>query len=542
MADRATAYALDVVNGRVLACRYVKLACARHLRDIDERRFIWDATRAERAINFFPLLSHYKGEGHAGKPFELSPWQCFIVGCVNGWRMRDGARRYRYAYVEVPRKNGKTTMVAGFGIQELLCEPGAEVYSLATKEDQAKIGWRDAANMIKASAPLRNRLSIRVKEIRFEARNGIWKPLGSDSDTLDGLNPSFACADELHQWRNRALWDVIDDGMGSRSNPLIFEITTAGHNQNGICWEHRGHVVSILEGADGYRDDRFFGIIYTVDDPLKWDDESEWRKANPNLGVSKTLQFMRDQADQARMMTTKLNAFLNKQLNIWTQQKHRWLSLEKWDACRKPVAESDLAEAVCYGGLDLASVSDLTALALYWPSLSYLRLYYWVPEETARERDNRDRVPYLTWQRDGWLTATPGAVTDYSYIRQAVSKLRAQYKIDSIAFDRYNSSQLVVELRGDGAKMEPFGQGFGSMSAPSKALEMGIAGGTLCHSEGPVTRWMIGNVSIESNATGDIKPVKTNSGEKIDGVVASVMAIGISLLAPPKRQVWIMSL
>jgi phage terminase large subunit-like protein len=542
MVDRATAYALDVAHGRVAACRYVKAACERHLRDLHEKRFIWDVDRAEKSIRFYGLLSHYKGEGFAGKRFDLEPWQCFVVGSVNGWRMRDGKRRFRYAYVEVPRKSGKTTLVAGFAIQELLMEPGAEVYSLATKEDQAKIGWRDGVQMIKASPPLAGRLSIRVKEIRFEARNGIWRPLGGDSDTLDGLNPSFAFADELHQWRNRQLWDVIDDGMGARDNPLIFEITTAGHNQNGICWEHRNHVIAILEGANGYRDDRFFGIIYTVDDPMKWEDEAQWRMANPNLGISKSLQFMRDQADQARMMTSKLNAFLNKQLNIWTQQEHRWLDLGKWDACAHAVDEARLRASPCFGGLDLASVGDITALALYWPEYKYLRCLFWVPHDTAVSRDNKDRVPYLTWIRDGWMMETPGATTDYGFVRKTINQLRQQYRIAEVAYDRWNASQIVNDLNADGVKMAAFGQGFGSMSAPSKQLEGMIAGGSLCHQEGPVTRWMVGNVTVESDAAGNIKPSKAKSAEKIDGVVAAAMAIGISVVATPQRSVGFIAL
>jgi phage terminase large subunit-like protein len=541
--DRATAYAQSVVSGEQIACRFVRLACERHLRDIVDGEYTWSPERAEKGIRFFNLLKHYKGE-YAGQWFKPEPWQCFIIGSIYGWYLPDGRRRFKYAYIEVPRKNGKTTLGAGFAIRELITESGAEVYSVATKEDQAKIGWRDGVSMIRNSSVLKEVLDLRVKEIRFPSKEGVWRPLGSDSETQDGLNPSFGFVDELHQWKTRALWDVIDDGMGSRKNPLILEITTAGHNQNGICYEHRKHIINVLEGKDGFKDDTFFGMIFTVDNPQDWENEEEWFKANPNLEVSKSLEFMRDQFKQSKMMTSKLNAFLNKQLNIWTQQEHCWLKIDQWDNCEEEIDDETLRSVQCVGGLDLSSSLDITALSLYWPSLNYTRSWFWCPEDGAIERQKNDRVPYLDWAAQDYIEMTPGRVVDYDYITERLCKLKEQYNITTIAYDRWNSSQLIKTLRDKGFNMKQFGQGYASMSGPSKEFEKLIAGRKIKHDQNPVMRWMVGNVAIDTDPAGNIKPKKPDAkkSDKIDGIASTVMAIGASFEVKTHSSVGFISL
>lgn len=526
-----TAYAKSVTSGEIIACKWVRLACERHLRDLDDDRFFFDEAEAQRWIDFFPEnLRHYKGEC-AGQPFHLEPWEEFIIGCIFGWKLSDtGKRRFRYAYIEVPRKNGKTAIVAGVGVAGLLDEPGAEVYSVATKEDQAKLAWRDGLTFIKNSQHLSRTLKTRVKSIHYDSGDAVWKPLGSDSDTLDGLNPSIAIMDELHAWKSRALYDVIDDAMGARAEPLILIITTAGYNKNGICYEQRKHVEQILETT--IADESYFGIIYTVDDPDKWDDEDEWRKANPNLGVSKSWEFMRDQAARAKQMPTKLNAFLNKQLNIWTEAEVTWLPLDKWDACNGDAEMS----GPCFAGLDLASVSDTASFVRYWPETGLVVSAFWIPADGAKKRSETDRVPYLDWIRQGLIRATEGNVTDYDVIRRDIGLIAEEYPIEEVAFDRWNATQIVTQLQGDGMTMVPFGQGFSSMSAPSKELEKLVIGAKLRHRGNPVLRWMAGNVVTRLDPAENIKPDKEKSREKIDGIVALIMAIGRAQVHTPKEE------
>lgn len=516
-----TAYAKAVTSGEIIACKWVRLACERHLRDLDDDRFFFDEAEAQRWIDFFPQnLRHYKGEC-AGQPFHLEPWEEFIIGCIFGWKLADtGKRRFRYAYIEVPRKNGKTTLVAGIGVGGLLDEPGAEVYTVATKEDQAKLAWRDGVTFIKNSPHLSKALRTRIKAIHFDPGHAIWRPLGSDSETQDGLNPSIAIMDELHAWKSRDLFDVIDDAMGARAQPLIPIITTAGYNKNGICYEQRQHVESILETT--IDDESYFGIIFTVDDPDNWDCETEWQKANPNLGISKTWEFMRDQAARAKQMPSKLNAFLNKQLNIWTEAEVSWLPMDQWDAC---AGDAEMS-GPCFAGLDLASVSDIAAFVRYWPETGLVFPTFWIPEEGARKREKESRVPYPEWIRQGLIRATEGNVTDYDVIRRDILEIAEEYPIQEIPFDRWNSSQLVTQLQGDGLEMVSFGQGFASMSAPSKELEKLVAGGKLRHRGNPVLRWMAGNVVATNDPSDNIKPDKKKSREKIDGIVALIMAIG----------------
>jgi phage terminase large subunit-like protein len=528
MTDQATAYAESVITGKRAACKWERMACQRHIDDQKRGVFYWDEVAAGKAIKFFAQLRHYKG-AHAGHSFELQPSQQFMIGSIYGWKTHEGGpRRFRYAYIEIPRKQGKTTMSAGVGIMGILEEPGAEVYSVATKEDQAKIGWRDGRAMIKGSPGLTEMLSMRVKEIRFDNRESIWRPLGSDSETLDGLNPSLALMDELHAWSSRDLWDVIDDGMGARLQPMIFQITTAGSNKFGICMEQRRHTCSILEGT--VTDDHYFGIIFTIDEGDDPHDPATWHKANPLLGVAKTLEFMQQQSDMAKMLPGKLNAFLNKQLNVWTEQEVRWLSPHAWDDCAGEIEESSLVGESCVGGLDMAATTDISALVRYFPSSTgapdIIVPTFWIPEDTIQERSRRDRVPYDQWAKEGIVRATPGNVVDYDRVRADILEMHEQTPFIELAYDPWNLTQLATQLQGDGVVVVPFRQGFASMSPAAKELEKRLLGKTMNHGGNQVLRWMAGNVAIEQDAAGNIKPSKRKSTERIDGIVALTMAIG----------------
>lgn len=536
--DPVTAYADAVLSGSVPSCKWVRLACERHKRDLASGRWRWDVAEVRRRIAFFGMLRHYKGP-MANKPFVLEPAQEFIVGSIYGWKRENGTRRFRYAYVEVPRKNGKTTLSGGLGIQHLLDEEGGEVYSVGTKEDQAKLSWRDGRTMVENSPELAPLITRRVKEIAYKPRESIWKPLGADSNTLDGLNPSCAIFDELHAWRDRHLWDVVNAGMGARAEPLILQITTAGSNKLGICYEHRNHICAVLEGKDGYQDDDYFGIVFTVDNEQKWDDEAEWFKANPLLGCGKELDWMRGQCQKAKQMPGNLNEFLNKQLNIWTDAAVQWMSSDAWNACAGAVDEKALEGKKCFGGLDLATNTDIAAFSLYFPDSGSLIRRYWVPRDNAREREKRDRVPYVQWIRDGFITATEGDVIDYEFIKAEVIALASRYNVIDVGIDPFAATQITQQLTDAGVNMVTFRQGFLSMSPAMKNFERLLLAKKLRHANDPVLRWMAGNVVIDTDPAGNIKPNKAKSREKIDGIVAAVMAVGRSMVDDDKTSAYV---
>jgi phage terminase large subunit-like protein len=498
--------------------------------DLQAGKFYFDPKAADQAISIFPKLRHYKGQ-FAGRPFKLHPSQEFIIGSIYGWKVeRGGKRRFDFAYVEVPRKNGKTTLSAGVGILGLLEERGAEVYSVATKEDQAKIGWKDGRAMIKRSSALSKRLALRVKEIRWDDRDSTWKPLGSDSETLDGLNPSTALYDELHAWTNRDLLDVIEDGMGARVQPLGFAITTAGSNHTGICMERRTLVCSVLEKR--IQADSVFGIIFSADDGDDPHDPATWHKANPLLGEAKSEDYMRKQSDLAKATPGKLNTFLTKQLNIWVQADERWLDLGAWDACAGKEEVPDVSGMSCVAGLDLSTSIDLAAFvrrirvdgapAILLPT-------FWVPDEAMKERVKRDRVPYDVWVRQGFLRTTPGNVVDYDFILRDIIAMNEQTPITGLAFDPWNATAMATRLQGAGIAVTSFRQGFQTMSPASKEFEKQILRREFCHYGNPILRWMVGHVAKETDAAENIKPSKKKSRERIDGIVASIMATGLDM-------------
>lgn len=531
----AEEYARGVAEGRIVAPGVVRQACERHLRDLAngrERGLWFDATAAKVACAFFGVLRHWKGEW-AGRPVALEPWQQFIVWNLFGWKREDGTRRFRTGYLEVPRKNGKTTLAAGLGLYLAFVdgEPGAEVYSAATKRDQARISHTDATQMVARSAQLRKLVKTVKDNLSSTATGSKFEPLGADADTLDGLNVHGALADEVHAWKGRELWDVLQTATGARRQPMMLAITTAGFDRQSLCYQLHDYTEKVNAGL--VVDDSFFGMVYGLDPGDDWEDEATWWKANPNLGVSKKLSTMREDAAKAREMTAGLNAFLRLHLDVWTQAATRWIAPETWAACGEwPVDEGRLAGRRCYGGLDLSSIYDVTALALVFPPLRAGEPYevvtrMWIPEDNLRERVKRDRAPYDAWLRAGWVRATPGNVIDYDFILADVEDLRKRYDIGEIAFDRWGATlvaQQLQEMGGDDWVVE-FGQGFASMSPPMKELGKLIASRGLAHGNNPALAWMADNLVAREDPAGNIKPDKERSREKIDGMVALIMAL-----------------
>lgn len=535
-------YIDEVLSGRIVACKWVKLACQRQLDDLEhghERGLYFDYDAAQLPIRFFGLLKHSKGEW-TGQIIKLEPWQQFILWVLFGWKRENGTRRFRTGYIEVSRKNGKSTLAAGIGLYLLVAdgEPGAEVYTAATKRDQALITHAEATRMVKKSPALRKRITVYKNNLHIEDTASKFEPLGRDSDSMDGLNIHGAIIDELHAHKTPDLVDVLDTATGSRRQPLTVEITTSGSDRKSICYQHHDYTQKILEGS---RDnDSWFGIIFALDVAEKgedfegddWDDESVWKKANPNLGISKYWDDMRTKAQKAKDIPSALNAFLRKELDVWTQSDTRWVPVKHWLQCGGVVDYKALRGRTCYGGLDLSSSTDLTAFVLVFPPITKEDLYrvlcrFWIPEDSIVKRAHKDQVDYETWQREGLIEATPGNVVDYDYILDQIDEDMQAFDVKEIAFDRWGASQIQTDLMKMGGDdfLVQFGQGYASMSPPMKELEKIILGHKLAHGNHPVLNWMAGNLVSASDPAENIKPDKEKSIERIDGMVALIMAL-----------------
>ena len=500
-----------------------------------------------RVVSFFEkILRHSKGQ-NAGKPFLLLPWQHHVLRELFGRVNPDGTRQHRVGYIELPKKQGKSTTLAGIALYMTMfdSEPGAEVYGAACDREQAGIIYREAASMVRASPALSKHLEVidSRKTIVHKASNSFYRVLSADAFRAEGLNIHALLFDELHAQRDRRLWDALRYGGAARRQPLILSITTAGYDRKSICWEQHAYAERCI--AKPETDPAFFGCIYAAPPECgsdgTWKDEKVWKKANPSLGETITVESFAADAREADASPSKLNAFLRYRLNVWTTSDVRWLSPAAWSKCSKPLRE-DLASREWYAGLDLASTYDLSAFVMVSQAEDGsfdVMPYFWVPENNAAERATRDKIDYIGWIRDGHIRATDGNVTDYDVIRRDIVALSQQFNIRQVAIDRWNATQLATQLQGEGLQVVGFGQGFGSMSSPSKQLENLVLSERIrCQS--PVMDWMAGNVAVQTDHMGNLKPSKAKSTERIDGIVALVMGLGIHAAATgkPPEQNW----
>lgn len=558
--DPITQYALDVIAGRIVTGTYVRKAAERHVADLASggaRGLRFDVEAGMQAVRFFSLLRHYKGDlgkedGGRGAFVKLEAWQVFIVGSAFGWkRIADGLRRFRSIYVEVAKKNGKTLL--GAGIMLLLAffddEPGAEVYSLATKEDQARLSWNDGAQFVAKNSAIGRRVRKVGKRLVNEGSASFWMPLGRDSDTGDqGINPHAALVDELHVLDSRDPIDNIETATSSRSQPMLVFITTAGVKRESVWAEMRADALAVVEGRA--QDDTMLVLIYTLDEGDDPFDEAVWPKSNPNLGVSVRLDTLRDQAEKAKRSPGKFAAFLRFRMNIPTAVSTRAIDIDMWDrwidAAGVEHRQDDYQPAprpglACYGGLDLASVRDLTALLLWFQATDVdeetgalirhegmydILCWFWCPEDGIAERSKRDGVPYDDWVRDGLLSATPGNVTDYAFIEDKILELATTYAMGEIGYDRWNATQLATQLMQGGAPMIAIPQTQAGLAPAWREWDKLIIEGKQRHGGHPILRWMAGNVELETDHAGNQKPSKRLSSERIDGMVAGDMALG----------------
>ncbi len=512
----------------------------------------FDAGLARRALCFFfDCLRHIEGE-KAGTPFDLEPWQAAVIGSLFGWLDASGARRYREAFIMIARKNGKTALAAGIALYLLLCdgEAGAQVYSAAAEQTQAALVFRHAAGMVAQNAALRamTKTYRAFKSLEVPATGGIFRALTAEAESKHGFNTSGAIVDELHAHPTRDLFDVLTTSTGARRQPLIVTITTSDFQRVSICNEKHEYASKVRDGL--MADPAFLPVIYEAKVEDDWESPEVWRKANPNLGVSVSEEFLARECARAKESPAYLNTFLRLHLDVRTMADVRWFAAGAWGRCAGPVGWRELRERMkgrpCWAGLDLASTQDLCALSLYFPEednpeaeLTHAVVpFFWAPKATALQREKRDRVPYLAWEREGALELTEGNVADYDRIRVSLNLLREEYDIREIRYDRWGAAHLVTQLQGDGFTLTEMGQGFASMSAPSKELDRLVASAQLRHGGHPLLAWMADNVMTETDAADNLKPSKAKSTEKIDGIVATVMGIGGAIVRVGNRSVY----
>ena len=492
----------------------------------------YDKEAADFAVAFIENLCHTKGTW-AGRPFELLDWQEQIIRDLFGILKPNGYRQFNTAYVEIPKKNGKSELAAAIAL--LLCcgdgEERAEVYGCAADRQQASIVFEVAADMVRMCPALSKRVKILAsqKRIIYNPTNSFYQVLSAEAYSKHGFNIHGVVFDELHTQPNRKLFDVMTKGSGdARMQPLYFLITTAGTDTHSICYETHQKALDILEGRK--IDPTFYPVIYGAADNEDWTDPKVWKKANPSLGETIGIDKVVAACESARQNPGEENAFRQLRLNQWVKQEVRWMPMEKWDACASLVNEDDLEGRVCYGGLDLSSTTDITAFVLVFPPTNeddrYILLpYFWVPEDTLDLRVRRDHVPYDVWERQGFLMTTEGNVVHYGFIEKYIERLGEKFNIREIAFDRWGAIQMVQNLEGMGFTVVPFGQGFKDMSPPTKELMKLVLEKKVAHGGHPVLRWMMDNIYIRTDPAGNIKADKEKSTEKIDGAIAAIMGL-----------------
>lgn len=492
----------------------------------------YDKAKADRAVTFINNLSHTKGKW-AGKRFDLLPWQEQIVRDLFGIVKEDGNRQFLTAYIEIPKKNGKSELAAAIALYLLYAdnEASAEVYGAACDRNQASIVFDVAKQMVQMSRPLvkRSKIMGATKRIVNYSNAGFYQVLSAETGTKHGLNVSGLVFDEIHAQPNRHLYDVLTKGSGdAREQPLFFIITTAGTDRNSICYELHTKALDILNGRK--KDTSFYPVVYGLSDEDDWNDEANWRRANPSLGHTIGIDRVREAYQQALDNPAEENVFKQLRLNMWTSSSVAWIPEHVYAKGNDPIQYESLKGRSCYAGLDLSSTSDITAFVLVFPPRfeeeNYIVLpYFWLPEDTLELRCRRDHVLYDVWERQGYIKTTEGNVVHYGFIEKFIEDLSEIYHIKEIAYDRWNATQMVQNLEGMGLTMVPFGQGYKDMSPPSKELYKLMMEGKIQHGGHPVLKWMGQNVVMRQDPAGNIKPDKEKSVEKIDGIVALIMGL-----------------
>jgi len=491
--------------------------------------------RVAEVIHFFEHRLHHTKGRWAGQLFKLLPWQRELITKLFGTLKPDGTRQYNYVYCEIPKKNGKSELAAGVALYLLFAdhEPGAEIYSAASDRDQASIVFNVAAQMVRYSKLLSSKCKIIDSTKRIVHHNGgVYRVLSAEAYSKHGYNIHGCIFDELHTQPNRDLFDVLTKGAGdARLQPLFFMITTAGYDRHSICWEVHEHARQVRDGI--IKDPTFLPVLYFAPEDAEWTDQKVWEGCNPSMTTlyedgSGILDPKKIKAHCRRALDNPAeeNMFRRLRLNQWVKQESRYIPMKAWDACGDPFVPDLLKGKDCYAGLDLASSIDVAALVLAFKQddLIYVLPYFWVPGDNIEKRARTDKVPYDEWVRQGFIKATPGNVIDYATIRHDINELSKTFEIKEVAFDRWGAVEMSQNLTDDGFMMVDFGQGYKSMSPPTKELLKLILAGKIRHGANPVLRWMCDNTVVVIDSAENVKPDKSKSTERIDGIVAMIMA------------------
>jgi phage terminase large subunit-like protein len=489
-------------------------------------------TNSERAMRFVETLRQSKGEW-AGRSLELLPWQREVMSKMFDTVNDDGKRQYRTSYIEVPRKNGKSSWAAAIALYMLVAdgEQGAEVYLAAVDRDQASIVFSIAADMVRQHPFLSSRLEVlpSTKRITYTQTSSVLRVIASDAAGNHGHNASCVIADEVHAWPSRELWDVLATSTGARRQPLMIAITTAGWDENSLAGQLRDYSDRILAGI--VDDKTFLPVIYSAAREDDWTDPKVWAAANPSLGQTISIDYLQAECARAKSIPAYEATFRRLHLCQWTSNESRWLPLDAWDACAGDVShneyETTLRGSVAYGGLDLSATTDLTAFVLVIPidGTYYIHAKLWMPEANLKRKMDADRVPYDVWARQGLITLVPGATIDYAYVRSEINRLGSVFDIRGISYDRWAATQLTQELAQDGFEMTPMSQGMSSMAAPTRELLSLCLASKLRHGNHPVLRWQADNMTVIEDASGNVRPSKGKARQRIDAIVALVMGI-----------------
>lgn len=546
--NAAQKYARDVVSGKILACSYARASCARHIDNLKASKsksypYRFNRDAAERVCKFIQLLVHTKGEwARSRQRITLEPWQLFLFSVAFGWvRKSDGLRRFRESYIEVPRKNGKSIIAAGAGIYATCAdnEYGAEVYCGATSEKQAWEVFGPAMKMVQKLPSLRKHFGVVPWAKKIERTDGSkFEPVIGDPG--DGSSPSFAIVDEYHEHSNSGLYDTMITGMGARAQPMMWVITTAGYDIAGPCYEMRERAIEMLEGTS--EDDELFSIIYTIDNDDDWSTEEALIKANPNVGISVRLDYLKSMQAQAIQRARQTNKFKVKHLNLWVTAKEAFFNLELWRACEDlSLTPEQFAGERCYLAFDLARKLDMNSMArLFIKNIDGKRHYYcvgpkfWVPEDTAFDNEDR-RVAerYQGWIEAGYMAATDGSEVDYREILEVAKEIHLETPAQECPIDPHGAANLSHQLEDEGLNPIAITQNYTNMSNPMKELEAAIVSGRFHHDGNPIMTWCISNVIGKHIPGGDdvVRPIKQGNHNKIDGAVALIMAIGRAMIA-----------
>lgn len=520
-------YANSIKAGEIPACKRVKQAVNRYFSDLNDPRYVFDTATVERFVAFSQLCPHVKGP-LSKQPIELEPWQQFLFANILGFRIREtGLRKYSSAYVQVPRKNAKSTKAAILANWFLLMEPGQnDIFTSAVSQDQAREVFDAARTMCILSKPLKKRLNIQQHKVVFPRKNNLLRPLASKVSTLEGKNPSLSIVDEYHLHPDNGVYSALELAMGARPEPMLFAITTAGSNVVSACKQHYDYCCQILAGDES--NDSMFVLIYELDDESEVDQPDLWIKANPNLGISVYEKGLADTIQKARGIPSQWVEMLTKRFNIWCQGSTPWMGTGAWDACKADYSEEDLAGMECYAGFDLSSTSDITSVSYAFPCGREIRLLtrHYLPEAQLQNVANKNRAIYRQWVKAGWIRTTPGDCIDYDRIRDDILRDAEVFNIKLVGFDTWNATHLRTQLQGAGLDVEPFPQTYMKFSPVAKSFEVFVNRKVVRHNGDPVLAWAIGNVVMESDANANIKPNKKKSSNKIDPAIAGLMAFG----------------